>query len=76
MRITRGGLGHPGTERELCKTANVPNAAASSSSGSGNNLTLNVALTFQAAFGGTKNIYLDAYDSGDSGFLQKGTWIP
>ena len=51
------------------------NAATSSSSGSGNNLTLNVALTFSAAtFGGTKNIYMDTYDGVYSGWQQKGTW--
>ena len=50
------------------------NAAASWVSGSGNNLTLNVALTFKPAFSGTKNIYMDAYDGTDSGWQQKGTW--
>ena len=50
------------------------NAATSSVSGSGNNLTLNVALSFLHAFSGTKNIYVDAYDGVYSGWLQKGTW--
>jgi hypothetical protein len=52
----------------------VVNAAASSSSGNGNNLTLNVAISFQAASAGTKNIYMDAYDGTDSGWQQKGSW--
>ena len=52
------------------------NAAASSTSGSGNNLTLNVALSFQAAFSGSKNIYMDAYDGADSGWQLQGTWTP
>jgi uncharacterized protein YfiM (DUF2279 family) len=52
------------------------NAAASSASGSGNNLTLNVALTFQPAFNGSKNIYMDAYDGADSGWQLQGTWTP
>ena len=51
------------------------NSAASAASGSGNNLTLLIALTFQSAFSGTKNIYMDAYDGTDSGWQQKGTWI-
>jgi len=51
------------------------NTAPSSASGSGNNLTLNLALSFQPAFAGSKNIYLDAYAGGlDSGWQQKGSW--
>jgi hypothetical protein len=52
----------------------VLNAAASSVSGSGNNLTLNIALTFKPAFSGAKNIYMDAYDGTESGWQQKGSW--
>jgi hypothetical protein len=50
------------------------NAAASSASGSGTNLTVNLALTFQTSFSGTRNIYMEAYDGADSGWQQKGTW--
>lgn len=39
------------------------NAAASSSSGSGNNLTLNVALSFKPVFAGLKIVYMLAYDN-------------
>ena len=64
-------LGQSGTlQNSQCSV----NAAASSSSGSGNNLTLNVALTFSAAYYGAKNIYMDAYDGADSGWQQKGAW--
>jgi len=64
-------LGQSGTlQNSQCSV----NSAASSSSGSGNNLTLNVALTFKPAYSGTKNIYMDAYDGTDSGWQQKGTW--
>jgi hypothetical protein len=50
--------------------------AGSSVSGSGNNLTVNVAMTFKAAFAGTKNIYLNAQDTGGlwSNWQQLGTW--
>ncbi|HEY2018191.1 MAG TPA: hypothetical protein VGH38_32015, partial [Bryobacteraceae bacterium] len=64
-------LGHAGSLQNSYCTLN---AAASSVSGSGNNLTVNVALSFQAAFAGSKNIYMDAYDGSDSGWQQKGTW--
>ena len=66
-------LGQSGTVQNSQCTVN---AAASSVSGSGNNLTLNIAITFQAAFSGTKNIYMDAYDSTgtEAGWLQKGAW--
>ena len=52
-------LGQSGTLQNSQCTVNT---AASSASGSGNNLTLNLALSFQPAFGGAKNIYMDAYD--------------
>ena len=50
------------------------NAAASSAVGSGNAITLNLALSFLPAFKGTRNIYMEVYGSGDSGWLQKGSW--
>jgi len=37
---------------------------------------LNVPLSFQTAFSGAKNIYMDAYDGTDSGWQLKGAWIP
>jgi len=45
---------------------------------SGNALTLNVALTFQAGFTGAKNVYLHAVDEAgsNSGWQQLGTWTP
>jgi hypothetical protein len=64
-------LGQSGT---LQNSQCIVNAAASSSSGAGNNLTLIVALTFLPAFSGAKNIYMDAYDGTDSGWQQKGAW--
>jgi hypothetical protein len=53
----------------------ILNGAASSVSTSGNTLTLNLALTFQAAFGGVKNVYMEAVShSGTAPWQQKGTW--
>ena len=52
-------------------------AAGSSVSGSGSNLTLNLALAFTSAFSGSKNIYALAYDTSGltSDWQQEGTWI-
>jgi hypothetical protein len=49
---------------------------ASSASGAGQNLTLNLALTFNPSWAGTKNSYLTAWDRGSftSGSPQLGTW--
>jgi hypothetical protein len=50
-------------------------AGASSVSTSGNNLTLNLALTFKAAFAGAKNIYMEVQNATqDSGWVQRGHW--
>jgi hypothetical protein len=49
-------------------------AANSTSSSSGNDLTVNLAITFQTTFNGARNIYMEAYDGLDSGWSQKGTW--
>ena len=45
---------------------------------SGNNLTLTVALTFKPEFRGTKNIYMNAQDTGGNwaGWTSRGTWTP
>src|ERR1019366_1555011 len=51
------------------------NGAGSSVTPSGTMLTLNLALTFQPAFGGVKNVYLQAVaPSGTAAWQQKGTW--
>jgi hypothetical protein len=65
-------LGQSGTlQNSQCSV----NAAASSISGSGNDLTLNLALTFQSAFAGSRGIYMEVYDgTDDSGWQQRGTW--
>src|SRR5689334_5380210 len=52
------------------------NAAGSSASGSGSNLTLNLALGFSSPFSGDKNIYAITYDNESltSNWQQAGTW--
>ncbi len=51
------------------------NGAGSSVSPSGNVLTLNLALTFQAAFHGAKTVYMQAVNpSGTTGWQLKGAW--
>lgn len=66
----------PGTVTTLQNSRCTLNAAASSASGSGTNLTLNLALTFAPTFTGLKNVYLYAQDTNglNSGWAQKGTW--
>jgi hypothetical protein len=51
-------------------------AGGSSVSGSGNNLAVNVALSFKAVFAGAKNIYMCALDNGgaSSNWQQRGAW--
>jgi hypothetical protein len=63
--------GSGGQQNSQC----ILNAAASTVSTSGNTLTLNLALSFQAAFGGVKNVYMEALSSsGTAPWQQKGTW--
>ena len=64
----------PGQSGTLQNSQCTVSAAASSVSASGNNLTLNLALTFQSAYSGSKNVYMMLYDGQNSGWLQKGTW--
>lgn len=54
------------------------NAALSSFSGSGNNLTVNLSVTFAAGFTGEKNVYMQAIDNGGltSDRLLLGSWWP
>jgi hypothetical protein len=53
----------------------IVNGAASTVTTSGNTLTLNLALTFQAVYSGAKNLYMEAISpSGTAPWQQKGTW--
>ena len=65
-------VGSPGTVQNSQCTVD---AGASSVSMSGNNLTLNLAMSFTPAFAGAKIVYLEAYNGvQDSGWSQLGTW--
>ncbi|MGP0075876.1 MAG: hypothetical protein ACLPWF_28500, partial [Bryobacteraceae bacterium] len=52
------------------------NVASSSALLSGNTLTLDLAMTFQASYAGVQNIYMYAADVSESntGWIQRGTW--
>jgi peptidyl-Asp metalloendopeptidase len=66
-------LGSSGTlQNSQCQV----NGSGSSSSASGNNLTVNVAVSFQAGFAGSKVNYMLAQDSAglSSGWQSKGSW--
>jgi len=53
----------------------VVNGTGSSASVAGNTVTLTVALTFLPGFGGAKNVFLYASDTGSStGWIAKGGW--
>jgi hypothetical protein len=50
-------------------------AGASSASASGNNLTVSLAVSFQPAYSGAKNVYMEVLNSThDSGWSLKGAW--
>ena len=66
-------LGSAGTlENSQCSV----NSELSSFSGAGTTLTVDLALSFKAAFAGAKNVYMYAADTMglNSGWQQKGTW--
>jgi hypothetical protein len=64
-----------GTSTTLQNSQCSLNVAASSVSLSGNNLTLNLALSFKPSFAGTQNIYMYVQNATvASGFTQEGTW--
>jgi hypothetical protein len=66
----------PGSAATLQNSQCVLGAAGSSVSASGQNLTLNLALTFQAAFAGPKAIYMQTSDRGglDTNLQWRGSW--
>ena len=65
-------IGNAGTLQNSQCTLNV---GASSASTSGNTLTLNLALSFTAAFAGAKNVYMEVENAThDSGWSQFGSW--
>ena len=68
-------IGQPGT---LSNSQCTLDAGLSSISISGNNMTLNIALSFTSKFTGSQNVYVDAFgkDAADTGYLLEGTWTP
>jgi hypothetical protein len=68
----------PGSATTVSNSQCTLAGTGTSFSGAGNNLTLNVALTFNSTFVGSKNVY--GYASGNdglnTGWVQKGTWTP
>jgi hypothetical protein len=67
----------PGAAGTLQNNQCTLNAAGSSLSWLGNNLTVNVALSFKAPFAGAKNVYMCALDNSgaSSGWQQLGAWL-
>lgn len=64
-------LGQAGTvQNSQCTVSGT----GSSATGTSSNLTINLSLTFQPAFSGSKNLYLEANDGTDSGWQARGTW--
>jgi hypothetical protein len=68
----------PGVAGTAANSQCTLDAASSSVAMAGNNLTLTVALTFNGAFAGTKNVYLYAagVSGQNSGWVTKGAWTP
>jgi hypothetical protein len=68
----------PGSATTVSNSQCTLNGTGSSFSNAGNNLTLNVALTFTGTFTGLKNIYMYAAENNGTtaGWTQKGTWTP
>ncbi|MCP5115875.1 MAG: hypothetical protein GY953_34035, partial [bacterium] len=68
-------LGAPGT---LQNSQCIVDGEASSATGAGSTLTLDLSLSFKPAFTGLKNIFMYAADTSglNSGWQQRGTWTP
>jgi hypothetical protein len=67
----------PGGSGVVANSQCTLNASSSTVSTSGNNLTVNVSVTFVSSVG-PSNVYLDAFDLGlqNSGWVDEGTWTP
>ena len=75
MRARRRGFSEPGSGSQQNSQCAL-NGSGSTVSSSGNTLTVNLALTFLAAFTGTKNVYMDATNPFETVNWQSvGTWI-
>ena len=67
----------PGSSSSISNSQCTLNGTGTSVSTSGNNLTVNYALTFSSTFTGAQNSYLSASSATvSSGFVHEGTWTP
>jgi hypothetical protein len=67
----------PGSTGSVSNSQCTLKGTGSSVSTSGNNLTVNAAVTFSGTFTGSKNVYLHAAGkTGSSSWVQKGAWTP
>jgi hypothetical protein len=67
----------PGSAAQVSNSQCTLVGAGSSVSTFGNNMTLNVSLTFSGTFVGQKRVYLNAMGKTvNSGWVLEGTWIP
>jgi hypothetical protein len=65
----------PGTATTLTNSQCTLNGSGSSATKVGNTLTVNLSLTFKAAFSGPKVVFIFAYTAtSDTGFQTGGTW--
>jgi uncharacterized protein (TIGR03437 family) len=72
------GTTTPGSSANISNSQCTLNASGSSASGNGNSLTLVVALTFSASFGGQRHIWMQAsdYNNLSTNWLVYGVWFP
>jgi len=69
----------PGSSSSISNSQCTLAGTGTSVTTSGNTLTINFAITFQSAFSGSKNVYMEAISSSgsvSSGWTQEGTWTP
>jgi uncharacterized protein (TIGR03437 family) len=72
------GTASPGAATSIANSQCTLNAAASSATGTGNNLTIVAALTFTASFTGQRHIWMQAsdYNNITTNWLVYGVWDP
>jgi len=72
------GPAYPGSGGTLSNGQCTIDSTVSAASGSGTNLVLDLAISFQPSFSGTKYIYMHAADTSglSSGWQLRGTWNP
>ncbi len=72
------GTAVPGSGGSISNSQCTLNAASSSATGSGNNLTIVASLTFQPSFAGQRHIWMQAvdYNNLSTNWLVYGVWFP